>query len=194
MYLLRAGANPHAASQENTLTPLDTFLRGCTRYQVDTAGRWIEVILKSGIDLYQYANEEQRIHGHEQYLTSTWDEELWRWIPTKRRVVYQYGQSLNQIEIWVEDYDALSWFRCGRYDLDIFQVCSPAESLLRWQQMNDHDDIPTITAGGHLSVSSSVPEPAQHRLPPCIQARLFYFLCLSLILNYVLHLLMTGGQ
>ncbi|RFU33075.1 hypothetical protein B7463_g3303, partial [Scytalidium lignicola] len=131
LYLLRAGANPHATSSGSGLTPLDTFLRGCTRYQVEDARGWLQVLCQSGIDLGKYADEEQRIHGHEQYLKSTWDEDLWRWIPTKRRVVYKYGQSSDQLRIWIDDFDALSWFRCGRFDLDIFETCSSAESTLR---------------------------------------------------------------
>lgn len=192
--LLRAGANPHALSRESNFTPLDIFLRGCTRYQVDNARQWIQVVLKSGLDVHKYASEEQKIHGYEQYLQATWDEELWRWIPTKRRVMYQYGQSPDQIEIWIEDFDALSWFHCGRFDLDIFQVCSPAASLLRWRQMNDHDDILTITAEERLLDSSSGHEPHRNHYQPFFRTRLFYFLCLSLVLNYVLLLLMVRNR
>jgi hypothetical protein len=195
LYLLRAGASPHAPSHESDLTPLDTFLRGCTRYQVENARGWIQVLLKSGIDLHKYAKEEERIHGHEHYLNSTWDEDLWKWIPTKQRVMYEYGKSPDQLLIWIEDFDALNWFQCGRFDLDIFQACSSTESLQRWKKMNAEDDFLTVMSQEGLVESIPDPgKPAKNRFCTLLQARWFQFVCLSLALNYILHLLLLRTQ
>ncbi|TVY28427.1 hypothetical protein LHYA1_G002859 [Lachnellula hyalina] len=131
IYLLRSGANSHARTLEGDLTPLDTFMRGCTAHSVDHATKWPQALSESGVVLYEYSREEQRLHAPEHYLNSTWDGELWRWIPTKRRVIYKYGNTVSEVAIWLEDYDALSWFQCWRHDLKIFGVLTLSESLLR---------------------------------------------------------------
>lgn len=68
LYLLRAGANPHSKSVQARLTPLDSFLRGCTAHQVDHAGKWLQTLSRSGIDLHKYAVEEQRLHYPEHFF------------------------------------------------------------------------------------------------------------------------------
>lgn len=151
LYLLRAGAKPCATSSEGRLTPLDAFLRGCTRHKVEHAAQWLKTLWDGGINLHEYAKEEQNFHHPEHLLKTTWDEELWKWIPTKRRVVYKYGQSAHELEIWLEDYDALNWFHCGRYDLEIFQVCSLSESAVRWKKLNAREDLMEFTKGNEVS-------------------------------------------
>jgi hypothetical protein len=74
LYLLRAGANPHATSSEGRITPLDAFLRGCTTHQVEHAGKWLAILAESGIDLDKYATEEQRLHHPEHFLRASWDQ------------------------------------------------------------------------------------------------------------------------
>ncbi len=189
LYLLRAGANPHKSSSEGGLTPLDTFLRGCTRYQVEDASKWLAVLRECGIDLRKYAEIEQNLHGGSHYLKATWDEELWRWIPTKRRVVYYYGVDSDDLEICTEDYDALSWFRCGRYDLDIFEVVPPLQAAIRWEELNSENDSATeeplrethdekLLTGGQTSSSSR----------SMYTTGRFQFLVVLLVLHYLLHL------
>src|ERR1700733_5644039 len=60
--------------------------------------------------------------------------------PTKQRVIYRYGEISNQLDIWLEDYNALSWFGVGKYDLEIFQVLSVSQSALRWREINAKKD------------------------------------------------------
>ncbi|KAE9371015.1 hypothetical protein N431DRAFT_376376, partial [Stipitochalara longipes BDJ] len=136
LYLLRAGANPHAMSSEGRLTPLDAYLRGGTQHQVEHAGKWLQILSQSGIDLHKYATEEQRLHHPEHILEMRWDEELWRWIDIKCRVVYQFGETPDQLNIWLEDYDALNWFGNGKFDLEMFLLCTVSESKARWQRIN----------------------------------------------------------
>lgn len=192
LYLLRGGADPHKTSSEGILTPLDAFLRGCTRYQVDHASKWLSVLKQCGVDLRTYAEEENSLHGGQHYLKATWDEELWRWIPTKRRVVYCYGVMSDELEIWVEDFDALSWFRCGRYDLDIFEVMPPPQTFTRWEDMNSGNDYVAeelcqevhnellVTGSQTLSFFRSL-----------YTARWFRLLVVSLVSNYLLHLFLS---
>lgn len=136
LYLLRSGVNPHARSSKGRFTPLDSFLRGCTAQHVEHAGKWLQMLSQAGIDLHKYATEENNSHQPEHILGASWDEELWRWIPVKHRVVYHFGDTPDQLQIWLDDYDALSWFRNGRFDLDIFLVCTPLETQARWKQIN----------------------------------------------------------
>ncbi|KAG4434123.1 hypothetical protein IFR05_010403 [Cadophora sp. M221] len=140
-YLLKAAANPHRTSAAASLTPLDAFLRSCSRREIDHASKWLKVLKEAGINLHKYADEEQSLHGNEHFLKRTWDDEIWKWIPTKKRVVYRYGEETDELEIWVEDFDALSWFRHGRHDLDIFGLMTPRESLVRWRDLNAKDDV-----------------------------------------------------
>jgi hypothetical protein len=151
LYLIRAGADPHAASSEGRLTPLDAFLRGCTAHNVEQAGKWLQTLSESGIDLHDYALEEQKLHHPEHFLKAKWDEELWKWIPVKRRVVYKFGETPSLLEIWLEDYDALNWFHSGRFDLEIFEICSRSESALRWEKINARDDLLELPVGNEVS-------------------------------------------
>lgn len=192
LYLLRAGADPHAKSSEGVLTPLDTFLRGCTAHDVDHARKWLQVVAQSGVDLHAYAKQEQDLHDGQQYLRESWDEELWRWIPTKRRVVYGYGKSSSELEIWVEDFDALGWFRGGRWDLDIFGVCSPVQSLRRWRELNKRDD--SFETGTEVTISTpeKVEEHQRHKVVyDLLRSRWLHLLFVSLSLNYVFHLFLV---
>ena len=188
LYLLRSGTNSHAKTLEGDLTPLDAFMRGCTAHSVDHATKWLQVLKESGIDLHDYAREEERIHAPEHYLKSTWDEELWKWIPTKRRVVYRCGKTSSELEIWLEDYDALSWFQCGRYDLEIFEVFAPFESVLRWKELNARDDLLDLDKGEALA-NPIEPENLSRRMifQRLLQTRWFQFLVSSLLLNYLFH-------
>ena len=194
LYLLRAGAKPHAASCEGRLTPLDAFLRGCTAHQVEHAGKWLQALAESGINLHEYAMEEQRLHQPEHLLKACWDEELWKWIPVKSRVVYKFGDTPNLLDIWLEDYDALSWFHSGRYDLDIFQFCSPSESAVRWNKLNAWDDLVKLSVGPEVSravhTGKNITRSAFYRL---ISARWFQFLTL-LAANYFVHVLFLRKQ
>ena len=64
LYLLQAGADPHATIAEGRLTPLDAYLRGCTLHQVDHAKKWLEVFLLAGIDLCcNLYDNRQRIYA-----------------------------------------------------------------------------------------------------------------------------------
>lgn len=194
LYLLRAGANPHSKSSQGRLTPLDAFLRGCTAHQVDHAGKWLQTLSQSGIDLHKYAIEEQKLHYPEHLLKVTWDEKLWRWVPTKRRVVYRFGENPDQLDIWLEDYDALSWFSNGKFDLDIFLLCSSVESEARWQKINEVDSI--------IELDEQDVSQAQHRtqasnylgFPAVFSAHWIQLLALSLVLNYFFHIMLTGSK
>ncbi|KAG9238580.1 hypothetical protein BJ875DRAFT_511077 [Amylocarpus encephaloides] len=104
MYLLKGGADPHQKSGEGRLTPLEAYLRGCTANAVDHAGKRLQVLAQSGIDLHQ--------------------------------VMFWYGETAEELRIWVEDYDALSWFGAGKWDLEIFQVCDISSTLKRWKNIN----------------------------------------------------------
>lgn len=195
LYLLHGGASPHARTSEGDLTPLDAFMRGCTAHSVDHARKWVQVLKESNINLHDYAAEEQRLHEPEHFLRSTWDEELWRWIPTKRRLVYNYGNSSQELEIWLEDYDALSWFHSGRYDMEIFDICTPSESIARWKELNAYDDLLERHEGEPLVVDSM---PAKLSCPMILhrvlQSRWFQFLVISLLLNYLFHLYLLHLQ
>jgi hypothetical protein len=184
LYLLRAGVNPHAPTTEGSLTPLDAFLRGCTTHQVDHARKWLEVLRQAGINITKYAAKEQQLHGAEHILKVSWDVELWKWIPTKRRVVYGYDALLGNLQIWLEDYDALSWFQCGRYDLDIFQYCTTDQSALRWKQINYNNDSYEIFQQEELD---NPPQPLIYPTTFGVTQLVWTaVLVLSLALNYIL--------
>lgn len=193
LYLLRAGANPHSVSSETGLTPLDAFLRGGTAQQIDNAYKWLQVIAQSGLDLHQYAKTEQRLHGYEQYLLVCWDEELWKWTPTKQRVGYEYGNTTAELEIWLEDFDALSWFRCGRYDLEIFEAASPAESLRRWKGLD-------VQGSSNLDCTKDIDNAVEIQalertkllryMDSVLQAQWFRILVVSLFFHYAFHLIL----
>jgi hypothetical protein len=91
--------------------------------------------------LYKYSTEEQNLHRPEQPLEMSWDDELWWWIDVKRRVLYQFGDTSDQLNIWLEDYDAFRWFVNGRFDLEIVQLWTPLESQARWQRINEVDNM-----------------------------------------------------
>ncbi|TVY87209.1 hypothetical protein LAWI1_G008024 [Lachnellula willkommii] len=188
IYLLRSGANSHARTLEGDLTPLDTFMRGCTAHSVDHATKWLQALGESGVDLHEYAREELRLHSPDHYLKSTWDDELWRWIPTRRRVIYKYGNTTSELAIWLEDYDALSWFQCGRHDLEIFGVLTAPESLQRWKEINARDDLLELDKGE--AVNPIKPGHISRRMIiySLLQTRSFQFLVISLLLNYLFHL------
>jgi hypothetical protein len=184
LYLLRAGANPHSFSSRGRLTPLDAYLRGCTSHQVEHAGKWLRILSQSGFDLHKYAIEEQNLHQPEHFLETSWDAELWRWIPTKRRVVYHFGQAPDQLSIWLEDYDALSWFGIGRFDLEIFLVCTQSESQARWKRINDDDN----------RVVFIEPESSPSLITSLLCAGWFQFLLWSLVLNYTFHVFLVDNR
>lgn len=194
-YLLKAGANPHGTSGAK-LTPLDTFLRSCTRYEIDHASKWLKVLKEAGINLHKYADEEQSLHGNEHFLKLTWDNEIWKWIPTKKRVMYKYGNGNDELEVWVEDFDALSWFRHGRYDLDIFSLISPRESLGRWRDLNAKDNVIIEKLieeeiGGpaeqlSLSAGSKVPIIPYYVTPRQLFVVLALFFCLNCVVHVIL--------
>lgn len=197
LYLLRAAANPHGMSSPE-ITPLDAFLRGCTANQVEHAQKWLEVLAKSGVDLHEYAKEELKIHGNEQYLLVSWDEEIWKWTPTNRRVAYSFGETSKDLEIWVEDFDALSWFHCGRHDLDIFQFCTPAESLFRWKLLDARRNDALALAQKEIDSSSAVGSSkilfSWRHVEAVLQTRWFQMTVFSLLLNYAFHLIHTRRQ
>jgi hypothetical protein len=189
VYLLRAGADPHSPSVKGRLTPLDAYLRGCTANQAQDASQWLEVIKQTGIDVQKYAKEEQDIHGSEHLLKQIWDEELWRRIPTKRRVVYKYGSDFDDVEIGTEDYDALNWFRSGRHDLEIFDLCSPSESFIRWKLINaSYDYIELLEDEKSALAIEASPRTAFNTIPLRIW---FQFLVTLLATNYVFHLYLS---
>jgi hypothetical protein len=64
-------------SSNGRLTPLNAYFRGCTVHQVEHAGKRLQILSQTGIDLYKYATEEQNLHRPEQLLEMSWDEELW---------------------------------------------------------------------------------------------------------------------
>jgi hypothetical protein len=188
LYLLRAGADLHVKTSKGDLTPLDAFMRGCTAHSVDHARKWLQVLKESGVDLHEYAAEEQRLHTPEHYLKRTWDEELRKWIPTKRRVLYRYGNTSSELEISLEDYDALSWFQCGRHDLEIFDLCAPLESILRWKELNARDDLLDLDKGEMLAGPSKLENLSRRMIIyRLLQTRWFQFLVISLLLNYMFH-------
>jgi hypothetical protein len=192
LYLLRAGANPHVASCGGQLTPLDSFLRGCTAHHVEYTGKWFEVLSQSGIDLQKYIAEEQKIHWPEHLLKASWDEELWQWIPIKRQVMYSYNESLSKIEIWLEDYDALSWFHHGKFDLEIFQICSPDESFLRWKKINAEKDMPMPDTEVHFQRNQGGTSRKVHGVVAVVHSMWFQIVVLSFVLHYLFHILLMG--
>jgi hypothetical protein len=117
-------------------------------------------------------------------LETSWDAELWRWIPTKRRVVYHFGQAPDQLSIWLEDYDALSWFGIGRFDLEIFLVCTQSESQARWKRINDDDN----------RVVFIEPESSPSLITSLLCAGWFQFLLWSLVLNYTFHVFLVDNR
>jgi hypothetical protein len=193
LYLLRAGVNPHAMSSNGRLTPLDAYFRGCTAHQVEHAGKWLHILSQTGIDLHKYATEEQNLHRPEHLLEMSWDEELWRWIDVKRRVVYQFGDTSDQLNIWLEDYDALNWFGNGRFDLEIFLLCTPLESQARWQRINEVDDMVLFSEQVasqallyHESAKVSV-------FQSFLSAHWFRLLVLSLAFHYLFHIFLVSS-
>jgi hypothetical protein len=47
------------------LTPLAVYFRGSTAHQVEHAGKWLQILSQTGIDLHKYATEERNLHRHE---------------------------------------------------------------------------------------------------------------------------------
>jgi hypothetical protein len=192
LYLLRAGANPHARSSEGRLTPLDAYLRGGTTHQVEHARKWLQILSKSGIDLHKYAAEEQLLHHPEHILEMSWDEELWRWIDIKRRIVYHFGETSDELQIWLEDYDALNWFGNGRFDLDVFLLCTAAESSARWQMINEVDNMVILDEDGEpQSLICHQPPSAFSVFRSYFSARWFQMLVLSLVLHCFFHIVLV---
>ncbi|KAH8807687.1 hypothetical protein F5884DRAFT_731605 [Xylogone sp. PMI_703] len=188
-YLLKAGADPHKKSSLSGLTPLDTFLRGCTAHQVDHAAKWLQILSQNGIDLHEYARQEQRLHSDGHYIMVAWDQELFKWIPTKQRVLFEYGETPNDLKIWIEDYDALSWFWCGKYDLDIFDVCSVPQSIQRWKEINSRNEREDIDVEENMIGSTSSNQAEQKSLLS-IFLKPGWLLIISLLVNYVFHRLL----
>lgn len=184
LYLLRAGANPHSFSSRGRLIPLDAYFRGCTYHQVEHTGKWLHILSQSGLDLPKYAIEEQNIHQPEHFLETSWDAVLWRWVPAKRRVAYQFGQTPDQLTIWLEGYDALSWFSTGRFDLEVFLVCTQSESRARWIRIN-HDDNRVLFVEPESSPSLST---------SLFCTKWFQLLLLSLVLHYTFHMFLVGNR
>jgi hypothetical protein len=115
---------------------------------------------------------------------NSWDTTLRKWIPTKSRVVYKFGTTPDQVEIWLEDFDALGWFGCGRYDLDIFLVCTTAQSLLRWKQINENyrvkSDLEDVIGDEHQAIASST-----RTFAWALWSKVLF---VSLFVHYVFHL------
>ena len=192
LYLLRAGADPHATSVEGRLTPLDTYLRGCTFNGIDNAGKWLQVLLLAGIDLHKYANTEREFHGAEHLLKVAWDEELRKWIPIRRRVVYRYGEASNELEIWLEDYDALSWFGFGRYDMEIFKVMSNSQSLRRWTEINSKSDqFESEDNWNEGQTLSDASKPLRHGIFP---GKWPLYIAISLAIHYIFHVYLRDKE
>ncbi|KAF4633854.1 hypothetical protein G7Y89_g4265 [Cudoniella acicularis] len=193
-YLIRAGADLHATSTLGRLTPLDAFLRGCTAHGVDHARVFLDVLRRCDGNLQAYARKEQEMHSGEHLIYTSWDNDLWRWIPTKRRVVYEYGESADQLQIWLEDYDALSWFHCGRFDLEIFLVTKPAQSALRWENICKRDDkefllpSPATMTGSEKSVERVKKWKWTIKGLMSLTNHWMGFLMLTLVVNYGFHL------
>jgi hypothetical protein len=192
LYLLRAGADPHATSAEGRLTPLDTYLRGCTFHEVDNASKWLQVLLLAGIDLHKYANTERKFHGAEHLLKVAWDRELRKWIPIRRRVVYRYGETSNELEIWLEDYDALSWFGFGRHDTEIFEVMSVSDSRLRWTEINSKSD--QFEPEDDEDEGRTITNTRNPLLLGAFRRNWLLYLAMSLAINYFFHVYLKDQE
>jgi hypothetical protein len=133
------GADPHSQNSQQNITPLDAFLRGSSAYGISNARKWLQVVAQSGLDVLEYAKKEQSLHGSEHCLVGTWDHDLYRWLPTKNLVMYSYGEQPEDLIIWVEPYDALGWFGCGKWDLELLATpsCGSVATMTRWRTLND---------------------------------------------------------
>jgi hypothetical protein len=93
------------------------------------------------------------------------------------------------VEIGIEDYDALNWLRNGRHDLEIFDLCSPSESFIRWKLINASDDYTELLEDekSALAIEAS-PRTAFNTIPLMIW---FQFLLTLLATNYAFHLYLS---
>lgn len=189
LYLLRKGANPHSENAESRMTPLDAYLRGCTAHSVDNASRWLSVISKSGLNLHEYARKEQDVHSSGQFLNTTWDEDLRKWVPIKFRVTFHYGNEPADLMVWIEDYDALGWFGGGKWDMNIFHDYNPMATMERWKNINSRVDIQQLEESEPHSVLGMG---GMLQVPPkktrYYQAGWIQLLALSLLVHYIFYL------
>jgi hypothetical protein len=138
LYLLKRGADPHSENSRRRITPLDAFLRASSAHGIGHARKWLQIVAQSGVNMREYALEEQTLHGPEHCLFGTWDHDLYRWLPVKQKVMYSYGEEPDDVVIWVEPYDALGWFGCGKWDLELLAnpFCGSAATMSRWRIEN----------------------------------------------------------
>jgi hypothetical protein len=138
--------------------------------------------------------EEQNLHQPEHLLERSWDEELRKWIPTKQPVVYHFGNTPDQLQIWLDDYDALSCFRNGRYYLDIFSVCTASESQSRWQRINEVDNKLPVNEQDSTELLL-VDKPGGNTSPfqAVLSARWLQLLVLSLMVHYLFYVLLLNN-
>ncbi|EHK99123.1 hypothetical protein M7I_4955 [Glarea lozoyensis 74030] len=138
LYLLKRGADPHSENSRRRITPLDAFLRGSSAHGISHARKWLQIVAQSGMSVREYALKEQSLHGLEHCLIGTWDHDLYRWLPVKHKVLYAYGEEPDEVVIWVEPYDALGWFGCGKWDLVLLAApfCGSEATMSRWRIEN----------------------------------------------------------
>jgi hypothetical protein len=160
-------------------------------HQVEHAGKWHEIISRSGLNLYAYVAKEQSLHGAEHFLRTTWDNDLYRWVPTKKRVIYSYGENPEVISIWIEDYDALGWFGCGKWDLELLATpsCLPVTTMARWRSINipaNNLEARRVVNGDEIrSQNPKIFREAGFKLTP---VGLFCCFLSSLLVHYLFHL------
>jgi hypothetical protein len=74
----------------------------------------------------------------------------------KGRVIYKFREDTNDLEIWLEDYDALSCFLSGRFDLEIFPVCSSSEFVVRWEKLNAREEMLELAIVNEVSQTRQI--------------------------------------
>jgi hypothetical protein len=107
--------------------------------------------------------------------------------------VYQFGNTSDQLNIWLEDYDAFHWFGNGRFDLEIVQLCTPLENQARWQRINEVDNMVLLSeqvASQALLYHESAKVSAFQSF---LSAHWFRLLVLSLAFLYLLHIILVNS-
>jgi hypothetical protein len=195
LYLLRRGADPHSQNSRQNITPLDTFLRGNSAHGVSHARKWLKIVAQSGLNVLEYAKKEQSLHGSEHCLIGTWDHDLYRWLPTKNRVMYSFGERPDDLFIWVEPYDALGWFGCGKWDLELLATpgCGSVATMSRWRALNDPVEASSATSEivehGSVEKHKGISKKAGYKVT---DKRVVGLFILSLVFHYLLYCYTAG--
>lgn len=94
--LLKSGAHVHGKCSEGTLGAQVTLLDKYLEHHMD-AHRWLQVLQDSGVDLHQYAKQEQELHSGSCHA-------VWQRLDGNshghRKIKFAFNARCDQVRIW----------------------------------------------------------------------------------------------